>query len=211
MKLYDYFRSSAAYRVRIAINLKGLEVDREYVHLTRNGGENLQPAYSAVNPQNLLPALEVGKGAVLTQSLAILEYLEEAYPHPSLLPSNRLERAKVRAVCLAIACDIHPINNLRVLKYLKRICGLGQPVVDAWYRHWIVQGFNGIEKLVGDSGYCFGRKPTLADVCLIPQVFNARRFDVNLRSYPRISRIEEVCGATEAFASAHPKVQADAE
>ena len=211
MKLYDYFRSSAAYRVRIALNLKGLSAERAFVHLVRNGGEHLKSGYLERNPQGLLPALELDDGSVVTQSLAILEYLEEVYPEPPLLPADPLMRARVRAIALAVACDIHPLNNLRVLNYLKGPFGQDQATVDTWYRHWISAGFAAIERMVGQERYCLGDTPSLADVCLIPQLFNARRFNTDLSPYPRILAIEANCVRLEAFAAAYPGKQADAE
>ncbi len=211
MKLYDYFRSSAAYRVRIALNLKGLSAERAFVHLVQNGGEHLKPDYLARNPQGLLPALELDDGNILTQSVAILEYLEETHTEPALLPADPVERAKVRAVALAVACDIHPLNNLRVLNYLKGPLGQDQAAVDTWYRHWITTSFAAIEQMVGDGPFCFGDKPTLADVCLMPQLFNARRFNTELSPYPRILTVEANCAQLEAFAAAHPGRQPDAE
>jgi maleylacetoacetate isomerase len=211
MKLYDYFRSSAAYRVRIALNLKGLSAERAFVHLVRDGGEHLKPDYLTRNPQGLLPALELDDGSILTQSMAILEYLEETHPEPALLPRDPVGRARVRAVALAVACDIHPLNNLRVLNYLKGPLGQDQAAVDAWYRHWITVSFAAIEQMVGNGPYCFGNRPTLADVCLIPQVFNARRFNTELSPYPRILAVEASCTRLDAFAAAHPSNQPDAE
>jgi maleylacetoacetate isomerase len=209
MKLYSYFRSSASYRVRIALNLKGISYEQAPVHLVK--GEQRGPAYLERNPQGLVPALEVATGEVLVQSLAIIEYLEETHPDPALLPSDPIGRAKVRAIALAIACDIHPLNNTRVLGYLKRELGHDQETVDRWYRHWIATTFAGIEPTIGNDGHCYGNSVTLADVCLVPQVFNARRFDTDLGPFPRIRKVEEVCGAIPAFAAAHPSRQPDAE
>jgi maleylacetoacetate isomerase len=211
MKLYGYFRSSAAYRVRIALNWKGVPHEHAFVHLTRDGGGQYSPDYLARNPQALVPALELDGGEVLIQSLAIIEYLEEAYPDPPLLPGDAVARARVRAIAQAVACDIHPLNNLRVLQYLRHHMGQGKGAVDEWYRHWIATGFGAIEKLIGGDGFCIGSQVTLADVCLMPQIFNARRYEIDLTPYPRIRKVEEMCGASPAFAEAHPARQADAE
>ncbi|MFW6077702.1 MAG: maleylacetoacetate isomerase [Hyphomicrobiales bacterium] len=211
MKLYGYFRSSAAYRVRIALNLKGVPHEHAFVHLLRDGGGQNSPEYRARNPQGLVPALELEGGDVLTQSLAIVEYLDEVYPDPPLLPDDSMARAEARSIAQAVACDIHPLNNLRVLQYLRHQMGQDKQAVDAWYRHWVAAGFTGIEKMIGADGFCVGDRATLADVCLLPQIFNARRYDVDLEPYPRIRRVEEVCGAIPAFAEAHPARQPDAE
>jgi maleylacetoacetate isomerase len=211
MILHDYFRSSAAYRVRIALNLKGLAADRRYVHLRR--GDQRGSAYLAVNPQGLVPALEVD-GHVLTQSLAIIEYVEEKHPSPPLLPKGAEDRAAVRAVALAIACDIHPLNNLRVLQYLGRELAIDEAKRDDWYRHWITAGFNAIEfqlmKRAADT-FCFGDQPTLADVCLVPQVANSQRLKMSLAAWPRIAAVNDACLALPAFAAARPEAQPDAE
>lgn len=211
MKLFDYFRSSAAYRVRIALNLKGLEAEQVSVHLVRGGGEHKQAAYLVVNPQGLLPALETDDGTVLAQSLAILEYLEEAYPDPPLLPSSAIARAQVRALCQMVACEIHPLNNLRTMQYLKNELGHDQETVNTWYAHWVRSGFQAIEQMIGSNGYCFGGQVSLADTCLVPQIFNAHRFKVDLTPYPKVRKVEAVCGALDAFAKAHPAKQPDAE
>ena len=211
MILYDYYRSSAAFRLRIALNLKGLAVERRSVHLRR--GEQRAPAYLDVNPQGLVPTLVVGDRR-LTQSLAIIEYLDEKYEQPPLLPPGPEDRAWVRSVALAIACDIHPLNNTRVLKYLASELKLDEPRRDEWYRHWVREGFDALEKqlLQRASGpFCLGDAPTIADVCLVPQVTNARRLNVDLAPYPRIRAIEAACLALPAFADAHPDRQPDAE
>jgi len=214
MKFYGYFRSSAAYRVRIALNLKGLACDNEYVHLTRGGGEQFQPGYLRLNPQALVPALIDGD-VVLTQSLAIIEYLEETHPRPALLPAGAADRARVRALALAVACDIHPLNNLRVLNYLTRELGVSEADKNRWYQHWVLLGVKGLEALLADNPmtgtYCHGEQPTLADVCLVPQVFNARRFKCDLSDCPTVVRIVDSCNKLTAFRDAAPENQPDKE
>jgi maleylacetoacetate isomerase len=214
MKLYTYFRSSAAFRVRIGLNLKRVAYDAAPLHLTRDGGEHLRDAYRAANPQGLVPALEDG-GAVIGQSLAILEYLDERHPEPPFLPRTPLERAQVRSMALAIACDIHPLNNLRVLNYLKGEFGRDEEAVKKWYRHWIAEGFRGLEALVRrssiDGKHCFGDSITLADICLVPQMYNARRFNCDLSAFPSLVKVDEHLSAQPAFASARPEAQPDAQ
>jgi maleylpyruvate isomerase len=214
MKLYDYFRSSAAYRVRIGLNLKGLAYQSIPVHLTRGGGEQLTADYRAVNPSALVPALQDGD-AVITQSLAILEYLDETHPVAPLLPRDALGRARVRSLALMIACDIHPIDNLRVLRYLVNQAGLSEEAKNAWYVHWVQEGFAALEARLaasGDTGrFCHGDTPTIADCLLVPQVFNASRFGIDLAPYPTIMRIDAACQQVPAFAAAHPSQQPDAE
>ena len=213
MKLFDYFRSSAAYRVRIALNLKGLAPERAFVHLRR--GAQRDDAYLAVNPQGLVPALVTDGGAVLTQSLAIIEYLDETHPSPSLLPSGPEARARVRALALAVACDIHPIDNLRVLRYLLHTVGVSEEQKDAWYKYWIDVGLEALEiNLARDPAtgrFCHGDTPTLADICLVPQMANARRVKMDLVPYPTLTRIDAACQALPAFAAAEPSRQPDAE
>jgi len=211
VKLYSYFRSSAAYRVRIALNLKGLPYEMDFVHLTKDGGRQHSAEFNAVNPAKLVPALRLDGGDVLTQSLAIIDYLDETHPQPPLLPVDPLQRAKVRAVALTIACDIHPIDNLRVLQYLKRTLKHEQSDIDAWYHHWIIQGFNAIEAAIAPEPYCFGAQVTLADICLVPQVFNARRLNVPLEAFPKIVAVESACLKLAAFDKARPENQPDAE
>lgn len=210
MKLYTYFRSSAAYRVRIALNLKGLT--HEAVQIDLRPGAHRQPDYLARNPQGLVPALEDG-GAVIAQSLAIIEYLEETHPRPPLLPRAPLDRARVRSLALAVACDIHPLNNLRVLNYLRTPLGHDQPTVDAWYRHWIAEGFRALEeeaKRSGDGRHMFGGEVTLADICLLPQMFNARRFKCDVEPFPALRAICAHLETLPAFARAAPDAQLDA-
>lgn len=211
MLLHDYHRSSAAYRVRIALNLKGLVAGRSFVHLRR--GEQRAPGFLGLNPQGFVPVLEDGD-RLLTQSLAIIEYLEERHPEPALLPPAAGDRAWVRAVALAIACDIHPLNNLRVLRYLESELHADEAARDAWYRHWIAEGFAALEPQLAARAagpFCLGDRPTLADVCLVPQVANARRFRVPLDAYPRIVAIDAACLALAAFDLARPERQPDAE
>mgnify|MGYP000403814168 FL=1 len=215
MKLYTYFRSSAAYRVRIALNLKGLAYEALPVHLLRGGGEQLQPAYRAVNPAALIPSLEDDNGATLTQSMAIIEYLDETHPAVPLLPADPLGRARVRALALTVACDIHPLGNLRVLKYLVHQLKVADEAKAEWSRHWIGEGFGALEAMLAASPetgrFCHGDTPTLADCCLAPQVFNALRFEVDMARYPTIARIHAACGELDAFIAAHPSKQPDAE
>ena len=214
MKLYTYFRSSAAYRVRIALNLKGLPYEAAPVHLLRNGGEQLAAGYRAINPSALLPALE-DDGQVMHQSLAIIEYLEETHPQVALLPADPVGRARVRALALTIACDTHPLTNLRVLKHLTGPLGLSEADKLAWYRHWLGEGMAMLEAhLANDSAtgrFCHGDTPTLADCCLVPQVFNANRFELDMTPYPTIARIHAACAELPAFQAAHPSQQPDAE
>jgi maleylacetoacetate isomerase/maleylpyruvate isomerase len=212
MKLHTYFRSSAAFRVRIALNLKGLAYDAAFVHIAK--GEHRKPGYGALNPQALVPTLE-DAGRLLTQSLAIIEYLEETRPQPPLLPKDPFERARVRSLSLLIACEIHPLNNLRVLQHLKRALGQGEEQVSAWYRHWIADGLAKLEaQLAGTAGtgrYCQGDAPTLADCCLVPQIFNAQRYQCDTTAYPATMRVFAECMKLDAFDRAQPSKQPDAE
>lgn len=208
MKLYSYFRSSAAYRVRIALNLKNIQHELVAVNLLKS--EQQSEAYLAKNPQGLLPALETEQG-VLGQSLAILEYLEETHPETPLIFGDAWQKAQIRNLSYAIACDIHPIDNLRVLKYLSSELGVGDEAKNAWYRHWVEVGFDKIEQLLdANNSYCVGDKPSLADVCLVPQVFNALRFKVDMTAYPKIAAIYERCNKLDAFIDAAPQNQPDA-
>jgi maleylacetoacetate isomerase len=209
MILYDYPMSSTSYRLRIALGLKGIGVTTVIKQLRR--GEQRSKEFLDINPQGFVPVLALDDGQALTQSLAIIEYLDEVHPQPPLLPAAPLERARVRALALLIACDIHPLNNLRVLQYLEGALGETQNVRDAWYRHWIEAGFEALETALGRDPargrFCFGDAPTLADVCLVPQVFNARRYSVDLTPYPRIVATEAACHEIAAFANAAPDKQ----
>ena len=212
MKLYNYFRSSAAYRVRIALNLKGLEWEHVGVHLLKR--EHRDEKYLALNPAGLVPTLVADDGAVLTQSLAIVEYLDEVKADSTpLLPANALDRAYVRALSLSLACDAHPLNNVRVLNYLSNVLNVTQAQKDAWIAHWITTGLATFEQMLGQSGksgqFCFDDMPTMADCVLVPQVFSARRFNVDVSLYPRIAAIDAACNALPAFISAHPRNQPD--
>lgn len=211
--LYSYWRSSAAYRVRIGLNLKGLPYDIMPVHLLRNGGEQRTPEFREANPQGLVPVLQHGQ-RTLRQSMAILEYLDEMWPERPLLPATARDRQRVRALAQVIACDIHPLNNLRVLQYLEHEWGVPQAERETWARHWMAEGFAAFEALLHDhpstGAFCDGEVPTLADCCLVPQVYNARRFGLDLSPYPTITRIEQACLALPAFDAARPENQPDA-
>ena len=205
MQLYDYYRSSAAYRVRIALNLKRVAYTAREVHLLRDGGEHLKPEYRAINPQARVPSLMLDDGTVLIQSPAILEWLEETHPEPPLLPADPIARARVRAVAAIVACDIHPVNNLSVRNYLTGMLHLDQAASDAWYRHWILDGFRAIEALIEGRPFSFGDGPTLADVVLVPQIANARRSSVPLDEFPKIIGVDDACAEIDAFARARPE------
>ena len=213
LQLYSYWRSSAAYRVRIGLNLKGLEYTIVPVHLVRNGGEQRSIEYRQINPQQLVPVLLHGHRR-LSQSLAILEYLDEVWPDRALLPSTARERQRVRSLGLLVACDIHPLNNLRVLQYLEHEWNAPQPERDEWVRHWIVEGFAAAEAMLLDhpstGEYCEGNRPGYADCCLIPQIYNARRFGVDMDQFPTMQRIDAACLALPAFDAARPERQPDA-
>ncbi|EKS71846.1 MULTISPECIES: maleylacetoacetate isomerase [Caballeronia] len=212
--LYTYFRSSAAYRVRIALNLKGLNYCAVPVHLVRGGGQQHQPEYRAVNPVGLVPSYREN-GRTIRQSLAIIEYLDECHSEPPLLPDTPFARAQVRELALSIACEIHPLNNPRVLKYLEREIHTDEAARLAWMRHWMKVGLEGLETLLADRGssgrFCHGDQPTIADCCLVPQLFNARRFEVDLSNCPRLLAIAAACNALAPFQDAHPSRQPDAE
>ena len=209
MILYEYLMSSASYRVRIALSLKGVEVTSVTKQLRR--GEQRLKDFLQLNPQGLVPALQLDDGRVLTQSLAIIEYLDEVYPQPPLLPASPVERAHVRSMAQLIICDIHPLNNLRVLQYLEGPLAQAPSTREAWYRHWIEAGFAALEELLGRDPsrgrFCHGESPSIADVCLVPQVFNARRFSVDLNPYPQIVAIDAACHELAAFAGAAPEKQ----
>jgi maleylacetoacetate isomerase len=211
VKLYSYFRSSAAYRVRIALGLKGIAYETAAVHLIKDGGHNKRPEFRAVNPQMRVPVLQTPSGDILIQSLAILEYLDETHPEPPLLPKDPIARAKVRALAELIACDIHPLNNTSPLRYLKHVLHQEQSAIDAWYHHWVLDGFEALETLLGPGPYAYGKDVTLADVCLVPQVANARRLKVPLDKFPKIAAADAACQALPAFAAARPEKQPDAE
>jgi maleylpyruvate isomerase len=212
MKLYGYFQSSAAFRVRIALRLKGLPADHISVNLLKDA--HRADEFARLNPQQAVPTLVDGE-RVITQSLAIIEYLEERYPNPPLLPANAEDRARARSMALLIACDIHPLNNLRVLRYLKRQLGMGKEQRDLWYHHWLEQGLRPLEALLRSrpsaAGFCVGASPTLADVCLVPQIFNAQRSGFDLTPYPALMSIFGRCMQLDAFDKAQPAKQPDAE
>ena len=214
MQLYHYFRSSASYRVRIALNLKGIPCELTQIHLLKGGGEQLQDAFRAINPDGLVPALQ-DSGQIITQSLAIVEYLDEIHPTPSLLPGSPAERAHIRALALQIACDIHPLNNLRVQRYLSNDLKVSDEDKSGWIKHWHDQGLLALEQSLAHDKrvgtFCVGETPTLADICLVPQIYNAIRFKSDLSGLPTLLRINQACLELPAFANAAPEMQADAE
>ena len=199
--LYDYYRSSAAYRVRIGLNLKGVAYDSVDVSLLN--GDQRSPEHLARNPQGFVPVLDVGEG-VLTQSLAILDYLDAKHPEPRFVPADPLARSRTLAMALTVACDIHPLNNLRVLNHLKRELSIAEQARNDWYRHWVVQGFDALEQMAGEGPFLGGDAPDMADICLVPQLFNARRFEVDLTPYPKLVAADAAAQRLEAFAAAHP-------
>ncbi len=207
MKLYSYFRSSAAYRVRIVLNLKKIDVEFASINLVK--GDQKSESYAKVSAQGLVPTLELDDGRIINQSLAICEWLDANYKTPVLIPNDSFQAARVRACALMIACDVHPVNNLRVLQYLEHELGIDELKKNQWYRHWVEQGFQAIEKMLAGSTYCFGDEPGLADAFLVPQVFNARRFEVDMNSYPKISAVDIACSEIQAFIDASPDNQAD--
>jgi maleylacetoacetate isomerase len=212
MKLYGYFRSSASFRVRIALNLKGVPYDQNFIHLRKS--EQKRPDYLAINPQGLVPAL-VNDEQVFIQSLAIVEYLDETHPDPPFLPGHPADRARVRALANIVACDIHPIGNLRVLRYLSRNLGQDEAGIQRWFDHWIAEGFTALERIMAEDGqtgeFCHGDEPGLADICLVPQVFNAQRYKLDMTPYPTIRRVFENCMKLDAFDRAQPSKQPDYE
>lgn len=212
--LYGYFRSTASYRVRIALNLKQLDYDYVAVHLNRDGGEQFKHAFQALNPQCLVPVLQQGD-ATVSQSLAIIEYLDERFPHFPLLPGTAEDRALVRQLALTVACDIHPLNNLKVLKFLTGELGLSEPSKMVWIQHWIGLGLSALESSLARTSqrglFCFRDAPTLADCCLVPQLYNAQRFNVDLSAYPTLMAIDQACQSLSTFQLAHPSRQPDAE
>ena len=211
MQLYSYFRSSAAFRVRIALNLKGLSYETIPVHLQKEGGLNRKPEFRAINPHMRLPVLRLDSGDVLVQSLAIIDYLDETHSEPPLLPKDSIARAKVRAIAQVIACDIHPLNNVGPLRYLKNVLGQDQSKIDAWYHHWVHDGFDAVEAMIEPGPYACGKEITLADICLVPQVYNARRLKTPLDRYPKIVAVDAACTRLAAFDKARPENQPDAE
>ena len=211
MKHYTYFRSSAAYRLRIALNLKNLTVEPISIHLIKDGGRQHTPEYRAINRQRRVPTLVLNNGEVLTQSPAIIEYLDEVHPNPPFLPADPVERAKVRAFAALIACDIHPLNNTSPLQYLRRVLKQEQTAVDAWYHHWILEGFDALETMIRPGPYCFGANVTLADIYLVPQMANARRLNVPLDAFPKLVAADAALVKLPAFDRARPENQPDAE
>ena len=216
LTLYTYFRSSAAYRVRIALNMKGLDYHSHFVHLLKDGGEQHSQSYQQLNPQQLIPALLTGDDEnPITQSIAIIEYLDECYPTPPLLPDTATSRAFVRSLALMVCCDIHPLNNLRVHGYLKDVMNIDEDARQHWYQHWVTEGLTAIEARLTanghDTAFCYGNSPTLADLCLIPQIYNAIRFECDISSFITLAKIYSNCMALDAFTNAAPENQPDHE
>ena len=211
MKQYTYFRSSAAYRLRIALNLKGITAEPIAIHLTKEGGKQHSPEYRAINPQRRVPSLVLDNGEILIQSPAIIEYLDEIHPSPPLLPTDPVERARVRACAAVIGCDIHPLDNLAPLQYLRRVMKQEQPAIDAWYHHWVIEGFTALETMIRPGPYCFGNKVTVADIYLAPQMYNARRLKVPLDAFPKLVAADAELMKHPAFDKARPENQPDAE
>lgn len=211
MKLYTFFRSSAAYRVRIALNLKGLSYESAAVHLQKDGGQHKQPEFRAVNPQMRVPALALSSGDTLIQSLAIIEYLDEIFPDPPLLPVDTIERARARAIAQVVACDIHPLNNSGTMAYLRKTMSQDEHALDTWYAFWIAAGFQTIETMIAPAPYIFGSHPGLAEIFIVPQVYNARRYNVPLDRFPKIVALDAACCKLPAFEKALPENQPDAE
>jgi maleylacetoacetate isomerase len=212
VKLYTYFRSSAAYRLRIALNLKGIAPQEQVsIHLTRDGGKQHSPEYRAINPQRRVPSLVLDSGDVLMQSPAIIEYLDEVHPKPAFLPADPVARAQVRAFAAVIGCDIHPLNNLAPLQYLKRELKQEQAAIDGWYRHWVTEGFTALETMIRPGPYCFGSEVTLADIYLVPQMYNARRLKTPLDAFPKLVAADAALLKLPAFDKARPESQPDAE
>jgi maleylacetoacetate isomerase len=212
MKLYTYWRSTAAYRVRIALALKNIPYQSVPVHLVKDGGQQRNAAYTEKNPHQLVPLLELDDGRCIAQSLAIIEYLDELVPSPPLLPNEPVLRAQVRSIALAIACDIHPLNNLRVTQYLTSTLHASEDAKKDWYAHWITLGFTAIEKTLSTipGPFAFGSHVSLADICIVPQVYNAQRFSIPLDRYPRLRAINEACASLQSFQDARPEAQSDA-
>ncbi|HSN18384.1 MAG TPA: maleylacetoacetate isomerase [Gammaproteobacteria bacterium] len=214
MELFTYFRSSAAYRVRIALNLKGLKAEQHFIHLVKDGGQQHKPEFRKVNPQGFVPAL-IDQGHTITQSIAIVEYLDETHPNPPLLPKDALGRARVRALALVIAADIHPLQNTRITKYLDQELKQDEAARKRWIQRWVTEGFTALEKMLAKDPatgkFCHGDTPTMADVLLVPQMFSARRFGVDLEPFPTLRRIDEHCQSLKAFQDAHPSKQPDFE
>jgi maleylacetoacetate isomerase len=211
LKLYSFFRSGAAYRARIALALKGIPYETVAVHLNRDGGEQNKPAYRAVNPQGRVPALELEDGTIITQSLAIIDYLEATHPEPALYPKDPLARAQVLSVALTICADIHPLQNSSTAKYLTDQLRVGKDDVQAWYQHWIGAGLGVVEKKIDGDAFAFGAEPTLADICIVPQVATARRLGVDLSAFPKVLAVDARATRHPAFVKAHPVSQPDAE